>query len=132
MTKEQVEACFKRWGIAKDNLDDVKEKLAIIWFDNAGHLYVYPPNELHELVAIDWDNELMYTREFNKGFATEVAAPFDCIQKIVAKSDFKFESVRYQKEWTDYDKLKEEKDNESKEDGETKPYRPSINYLRPR
>ena len=105
MTKEQVEACFKRWGIAKDNMQDIKDKLAIIWFDNAGHLYVYPPNELHELVEIDWDNEIMYTREFQKGYATEVAAPFDCIQKIVAKSDYKFESVNYQKDWVDYDPL---------------------------
>ena len=102
MTKDQVKAAFTRWGIT--NMNDVAEisnKLMIIWFDNAGHIYLYPPDELHQLVEIDWGNEIMYVRECNKGYATEVAKPFDCIQQISAKSDYKFKTLKYQMEYKD-------------------------------
>ena len=41
--------------------------------------------------------------ENNKGYATEVAKPFECIQQIAAKSDYKFETMSFQKEYKNKD-----------------------------
>ena len=84
MTKTQVQACFKKWGIQNmTDVDDIMTKLVLIWFD--------------------WDNELIYLIENNKGYATEVAKPFECIQQIAAKSDYKFETMSFQKEYKNKD-----------------------------
>ena len=111
MTKTQVQACFKKWGIKNMNdVDEIMNKLVLIWFDNAGHIFLYPPDEMHQIISIDWDNELIYLIENNKGYATEVAKPFECIQQIAAKSDYKFETMSFQKEYKNKDVFYTSKD----------------------
>lgn len=103
MTAEQIKAILTRYGVVDMNdVEEIQSKVVSFVFDNTASVYSYPPDELHQLIEIDWTNELFYFREFVKGYAVDQWKPFDCLQQLSMKTDYLFKSVDTQKKYKEY------------------------------
>ena len=91
MTREQLEYIFAQEGINTNPLDleDLRRKLEIIWYDNCGHFFNDYDDKRHVLEEFNLEQETFTVYEFNKGTYLRTYSNFDCIQKIVFRAEIK-------------------------------------------
>ena len=98
MTKEQIQYILRDLGITDMNdAAAISEKIVSWIFDNNLIVHVYPPDELHQLLKIDWDNEMFIFLEGINSYAVKEYKPFDCLQQVNVISDYKFKTDENQR-----------------------------------
>lgn len=91
MLKETIVKIFERHGIGLNDIDKANEVIEFILLDNPA--IIYPKSKLDGIFEIDWENQLMYIREYRKDVMydeldrAEICFEFDNIQRISVKLD---------------------------------------------
>lgn len=91
MTKEQVEYILKQEGIETNplDLDTLRKKLEVIWYDNTGNFFNDYDDKRHVLEEFNLEQETFTVYEYNKGTYMRVYSNFDCIQKLAFRAEIK-------------------------------------------
>lgn len=88
----------------KTNVEQWKERLYELQFNNGGVLRLYPISESHDLLKVDFTTQTITFRELREGHAVECVTDFENLQIMTFKSNFKFTDLQNQHQFHKYDK----------------------------